>query len=79
MSHRYRYLGDKMTCSSFKGQLCSPVRRPDGKCIVSVKMATALVRFADGREAVVARRRLRLEREQPDQNPDDEPGPDPNP
>ena len=30
------------------------------QCVVSTKMATALVRFADGSLGVVARRRLRL-------------------
>lgn len=41
---------------------CDPVRRPDGKCIVSVKMATALVIDAHGKRHVVLRRRLRVNR-----------------
>lgn len=42
------------------GQYCDPVRLPDGKCILSTKFATQLVRFADGTVSTVARRRLRL-------------------
>lgn len=29
----YTYLGDRHTSTAFKGQPCSAVRRPDGKCI----------------------------------------------
>jgi hypothetical protein len=57
---RYRYLGDRMTDPMLVGQECDPVRRADGKCIISVRMATALVVFPDGLERVVLRRRLRL-------------------
>ena len=57
---RYTYLGDKMTCPKLIGMQCDPVRRSDGKCIVSVKMASALVINSDGIKYVVARRRLRL-------------------
>jgi hypothetical protein len=39
---------------------CDPVRRPDGKCVVSTKMATALVVDREGVRYVVARRMLRL-------------------
>lgn len=59
-AHRYTYLGDRQTREELRGQPCDPVRRPDGKCVVSTRMATALVRLADGQYAVVARRRLRL-------------------
>lgn len=59
---RYVYLGDRLTDPALVGLPCDPVRRADGKCIVSVRMATALVRFADGVMRVVARRRLRLAR-----------------
>lgn len=59
---RYVYLGDRLTDPALVGQQCDPVRRADGKCIVSQRMATALVRFADGRERVVARRCLRVQR-----------------
>ena len=58
---RYTYLGDAMTDASLVQAQCDPVRRDDGKCIVSTRMATALVRFA-GEEfnRVVKRRRLRV-------------------
>jgi hypothetical protein len=46
--------------ADWRGQPCDPVRRPDGKCVVSTRMATALVRFADGSVVSVNRRRLRL-------------------
>lgn len=59
---RYVYLGDKWTAPALRGQPCDPVRRADGKCILSVRMATALVRFADGALHVVKRRRLRVTR-----------------
>lgn len=58
---RYIYKGDKLTRPELVGQSCDPVRRPDGKCVVSVKLATALVVFADGSRHVVLRRRLRLQ------------------
>ena len=57
---RYTYLGDKLTATALVGMQCDPVRRDDGKCVVSVKMATALVVDADGVKHVVKRRRLRL-------------------
>ena len=57
---RYTYLGDKLTDDSLRGMQCDPVRRKDGKCIVSQKMATALVQDAQGKRYVVMRRRLRL-------------------
>lgn len=57
---RYTYLGDKLTSPALNGLQCDPVRRPDGKCIVSAKMATALVADAFGKRYVVARRRLRV-------------------
>lgn len=57
---RYSYLGDKMTDPALIGMQCSPVRRADGKCIVSIPMATALVETEDGRRYNVLRRRLRL-------------------
>jgi hypothetical protein len=58
---RYIYLGDKMTNPPLVNMPCDPVRRADGKCVVSVKMATALVVDATGHKHVVLRRRLRLE------------------
>lgn len=57
---RYTYLGDAMTPDHLVGMQCDPVRRPDGKCIVSTKMATAMVSDKDGTRHVVKRRRLRL-------------------
>ena len=57
---RYIYLGTKDTRPELRGLPCDPVRRPDGKAIVSTQRATALVVDAQGRRYVVARRRLRL-------------------
>lgn len=57
---RYTYLGDKLTDERLISMQCNPVRRADGKCIVSIPMATALVQDAEGNRYVVARRRLRL-------------------
>lgn len=60
---RYSYLGDKLTDSPLKGMQCDPVRRADGKCIINVTMATALVIDANGQRYVVLRRRLRVNQE----------------
>lgn len=60
---RYIYLGDRLTDDALLNMPCDPVRRPDGKCIVSVKMATALVVDAHGQRHVVLRRRLRVVRD----------------
>lgn len=57
---RYTYLGDKLTDEKLVGMQCSPVKRADGKCVISVKMATALVEDSQGNRYVVLRRRLRL-------------------
>lgn len=57
---RYTYKGDKLTDETLIGLQCDPVRRADGKCIVSQKMATALVVDASGNRYVVLRRKLRL-------------------
>ena len=59
---RYTYLGDKMTRPDLVGVQCDPKRRPDGKCVVSVPMATAMVTLEDGTEHIVLRRRLRVNR-----------------
>jgi len=56
---RYIYLGDKLTDPKWKGQPCDPVRRTDGKCIVS-RLGTQLVEFEGGKRCVVLRRRLRV-------------------
>lgn len=60
--HRYTYLGDRGTREALVGMQCDPVRRPDGKCVLSTRMATALVVDSDGVMHVVARRQLRLNR-----------------
>jgi protein gp37 len=57
---RYVYLGDRLTDPALRGMVCDPVRRPDGRCVISGRMASALVVDAQGRRYVVARRRLRL-------------------
>jgi hypothetical protein len=57
---RYTYLGDRLTDAALRGMQCDPVRRRDGRCVVSVKLATALVEDEHGRRWVVLRRRLRL-------------------
>lgn len=57
---RYTYLGDDLTDPILRGAQCDPVRRPDGRCVVNVALASALVQFADGSRGVVKRRRLRL-------------------
>jgi hypothetical protein len=57
---RYTYTGDKMTDPALTGLQCDPVRRADGKCVISISMATALVTDANGKRYVVLRRRLRL-------------------
>lgn len=59
---RYTYLGDAWTPARLVGRECDPVRRADGKCVLSVRMATALVVFDNGERHVVKRRRLRLVR-----------------
>jgi hypothetical protein len=56
---RYVYLGDAHTRMDLRGRECDPLRREDGKCIVSTPMASALVIFATGERHVVSRRRLR--------------------
>lgn len=60
---RYTYLGDKLTDTGLIGMQCDPVRDSRGKCIISIKMATALVQDAEGKRYVVLRRRLRLNKE----------------
>lgn len=57
---RYVYLGGRLTDPRLVGQPCDPVRRPDGKCIVG--KSKQLVKFGDGLEVVVLRRRLRVQK-----------------
>ncbi len=59
---RYTYLGDKQTDPALIGRQFNPICRADGKCIVSQKLATALVVDERGCRYVVLRRRLRLNR-----------------
>lgn len=60
---RYFYRGDALTDPALINMACDPIRRADGRCIVSQKMATALVVSADGTRYVVLRRRLRLNKD----------------
>ena len=60
---RYTYLGDKWTRPELIGLQCDPVRDTRDKCIVSVKMASALVIDEAGNRQVVLRRRLRVNKE----------------
>jgi len=57
---RYTYLGDKLTDAALYGKQFDPVKDTRGKCIISQKMATALVVDENGRKQVVLRRRLRV-------------------
>jgi hypothetical protein len=59
-SARYVYLGGFLTDPALIGRPCDPVRRADGRCIVG--KAGQLVRFGNGRLAIVLRRRLRVVR-----------------
>lgn len=54
----YTYRGDKLTDPGLKNQICSAVRRPDGKCIRG-KNSNMLVQFEGGQKAVVLARQLR--------------------
>lgn len=55
---KYKYLGDRMTDPAFKGQECSAVRRPDGKCIRG-KNGSMLVLFHNGITCVIIGKLLR--------------------
>lgn len=59
---RYTFLGDKLTRPELRGMQCDPVRNGQGKCVISVTMASALVVDEAGRMHVVPRRRLRVNR-----------------
>ena len=63
---RYTDLGDKLTRPALRGMQCDPVRRGDGKYVISAKLATALVVDPDGNRHVVLRRRLRLNKNDSD-------------
>lgn len=55
---KYKYLGDRMTAPEYKGQECTAVRRPDGKCIRG-KNGSMLVQFDNSTTCVVIGRLLR--------------------
>ena len=55
---RYMYLGDRLTDPDLKGQPCTAVLQPNGKCIRG-KTGGMLVQFDSGRTAVVIGRLLR--------------------
>jgi hypothetical protein len=58
---RYLYLGDPYTDPALVGRGCDPIRRDDGKCVVSTRWALALVLFeGEDTPRCVMRRRLRL-------------------
>ena len=54
----YTYLGDRLTRSELRNQICFAVRRFDGKCIRG-RNGAMLVRFEDGQAQVVIGRLLR--------------------
>jgi hypothetical protein len=56
-SFTYKYLGDKNTHLSLKGQTCSAIRK-NGKCIRG-KNGNMLVEFDNGEKHVVIARLLR--------------------
>lgn len=49
-----------MTTPELRGMQCDPVRKPNGKCIMSFRMQTALVVDEQGKKYVVLRRLLRI-------------------
>ena len=56
---RYRYINKAYLAHGAEhGVLCDPVRRDDGRCIVSG--SSQLVTFEDGEQCIVIRRCLRL-------------------
>lgn len=57
MTH-YIYRGDRLTDGDLRYQRCTAVRRADGKTIRGAN-GNMLVRFEDGRTAVVLGRQLR--------------------
>lgn len=54
----YKYLGDRLTDPKYKGQECSAILRPDGKCIRG-RNGSMLVKFVTGETVVVIGRLLR--------------------
>lgn len=62
---RYTFLGGSQTRPDLRGLQCLPVRNAQGKCVVSQRMAVALVVDVNGTRYVVPRRRLRLNEKHP--------------
>lgn len=56
--HQYIYKGDRFTDPALKGQPCTAVLRPNGKCITAGRKVAILVSFK-GKKVVVNRRLLR--------------------
>ncbi len=50
---RYVYLGDRLTDPALRGQRCDPVRRADGKCVVSRRVGHVRGRSARSSTAPV--------------------------
>lgn len=50
----YIYLGDRFTDPALRGQTCTAVRRPDGKCIRG-RNGSMLVSFGDKKVNVIGR------------------------
>ena len=57
----YVYHGDKMTDAVYKKQLCSAIRKTNGKCIRG-RNSNMLVEFQNGTKAVILARLLRKKR-----------------
>jgi len=57
LEQQYKYLGDRLTSSEYKGRICVAVKRKNGKCIRG-KNGNMLVKFA-GENVVVIGRLLR--------------------
>lgn len=54
MTAEYKYLGDRFTDEKLRGQECTAVRRPDGKCIRG-KNGSMLVSFSGKKVNVIGR------------------------
>ena len=53
----YKYFGDKLTDSKFKGQICTLPKRPNGKCIRG-RNGTMLAEFETGERVTIIGRLL---------------------
>jgi hypothetical protein len=63
----YVYHGDRQSSDSLRGELCSAVRRPDGKCIRG-KNGSMLVAFRDKKAVVIGRLLRKNKLQHPDNN-----------